>query len=188
MSLARQWRKQIVFYNQLKLIYPNQVSLINYEDFCINSNLILENTFKKVFNFSENFFSKQLKPIDDNGNSWAKNSSHSFEFLSNEIDKNSIGKYKTILKDNEIEWIKYLTYMKSYTRYNETDKLPSKPKSLFPKRNIDQVVDWAKLDIINLEGKNLKKELQNEHNRINKINSLLDNKDKKKEHFITSQI
>ena len=131
LSLARQWRKQIVFYNQLKLIYPNQVSLINYEDFCINSNLILENTFKKVFNFSENFFSKQLKPIDDNGNSWAKNSSHSFEFLSNEIDKNSIGKYKTILKDNEIEWIKYLTYMKSYTRYNETDKLPSKPKSLF---------------------------------------------------------
>ena len=141
------------------MIYPNQVSLINYEDFCINSNLILENTFKKVFNFLKNFFSKQLKPIDDNGNSWAKNSSHSFEFLSNEIDKNSIGKYKTILKDNEIEWIKYLTYMKSYTRYNETDKLPSKPKSLFPKRNIDQVVDWAKLDIIDVEGKNLKKRI-----------------------------
>ena len=79
--------------------------------------------------------------------------------------------------------------MKSYTRYNETDKLPSKPKSLFPKRNIDQVVDWAKLDIINLEGK-LEKELQNEHNRINKINSLLDNKDKKKRtlYYITNLI
>ena len=188
LSLVRQWRKQVVFYNYLKFKYPNQVVSINYEDFCKNPILTLEDKFNKLFNFSEKFFSKKLKPIDDNGSDWEKNSSYSSNFLSNEIDIKSIGKYKTILNENEIEWVKYLTFMKSYNKYNESDKPPSKPKGFFPKRNIDEVVDWAKSDIIDVEGKNLKNELQNEYNRIDKINSLVDLKEITKEHFLISQL
>ena len=58
LSLVRQWRKQVVFYNYLKFKYPNQVVSINYEDFCKNPILTLEDKFNKLFNFSEKFFLK----------------------------------------------------------------------------------------------------------------------------------
>ena len=44
------------------------------------------------------------------------------------------------------------------------------PKSSYPK-NINNVPEWSKIDIINLEGKNLDQQLHFEHDRI-KISQL----------------
>ena len=188
LTLARQWRKQIVFYNLLKTMYPSQVTSIKYEDFCTDPINTLKNSFKKLFSFSNNFFSKKLKPVDDSGNAWLKNSSHLFNYLTKEIDKESLGKYKKILKNNEIEWLRYLTYMQSYVEYNSSNKTPSKPTSSFPKRDILHIADWAKLDMTKIEGKNLKNELQSEYNRIRMINSMEVGQKEMNENSIVFQI
>ena len=92
LSLARQWRKQIVFYNLLKTIFPDQVACICYEDFCKDSINTLKNSFEEIILNSHNHFSEKLKPIDDSGKIWFKNSSHNKINKSNKIDINSIGK------------------------------------------------------------------------------------------------
>ena len=62
-----------------------------------------------------------------------------------------------------------------------------KPKSIFPKRNIDKVTKWAKLDIFDLEHDNLSKHLDLEKERINKMYSY-NEKDLKNINYIIDQI
>ena len=45
--------------------------------------------------------------------------------------------------------------MCSYKKYNHNNAPPGKPKSSFPKKNINNVAEWAKFDILSLEGDNL---------------------------------
>lgn len=168
LSLVRQWRKQIVFYNFLKQLFPNQVTCINYEEFCSKPE-ILKEKIKNLIKNSDSFFSDNLNLSDDYGNAWIKNSSYKDAKLSSSIDNKSVGKYKKVLTDSEIEWIVYLTHLNSYKKYNRSNEIPSKPSSFYPKKNINNVSDWSKIDIINLEGKNLDQQLQLEHNRIKKI-------------------
>ena len=177
LTLVRQWRKQVVFYKLLKKLYPNSVQLINYEDFCETPEYTLKHVLENLITEPIEFFSSKLKPIDDNGNLWIKNSSY-LKKKSINIDKNSIGSYKKNLKSSEIEWINYLTHMCSYKKYNHYNDIPKIPISDFPKRNINNVTEWAKIDIHNLEQKNLKKELQIEHNRVKKMKSYDENRDK----------
>ena len=129
LSLARQWRKQIVFYNFLKKNYPEKVELLNYEEFCNEPTKSLKDVIQKLVNTRDSFFSFNLNPIDDFGNIWIKNSSYSNKSNSQKIDKKSIGKFKNVLNNDEIEWIKYLTHMWSYRRYNYSDHVPPKPKA-----------------------------------------------------------
>ena len=187
LSLVRQWRKQVVFYKLLKAKYPKQVACINYEDFCSNPALVLNNKIKKLINGLDFFEKYQVNPLDDDGNSWKKNSSYLGKDLSKNIDKKSIGKFKEILSDSEIEWINYLTHMSSYKRYNQSITCPTMPISFFPKRNADKVANWAKLDLIKIEENNLREELQSEHRRIEKIYSKFDYNEKNAE-YITIQI
>ncbi len=177
LSLARQWRKQVVFYKLLKKLYPNSVQLINYEDFCETPEFTLKHVFQNFMTKPIEFSSSKLKPIDDNGNLWIKNSSYLKKKSSN-IDKSSIGNYKKNLNNSEIEWIIYLTHMCSYKRYNHYNHVPKIPISDFPKRNINNVQEWAKFDMINLEQKNLKKELEIEHNRVKKMKLYDENREK----------
>ena len=82
LSLVRQWRKQVVFYIFLKNLYPNQVTSINYEDFCLKP-ITLKEKIKNLINNSENIFSNKFNLSDDYGNSWIKNSSYKDEKQSN---------------------------------------------------------------------------------------------------------
>ena len=175
LSLARQWRKQIVFYNFLKKNYPEKVELLNYEEFCNEPTKSLKDVIQKLVNTRDSFFSFNLNPIDDFGNIWIKNSSYSNKSNSQKIDKKSIGKFKNVLNNDEIEWIKYLTHMWSYRRYNYSDHVPPKPKSPFPKRNVSNVAKWAKFDLLELEGDKLEYNLKLETQRVNKIQALNDN-------------
>jgi len=187
LSLVRQWRKQVVFYKLLKAKYPEQVTSINYEDFCSNPALVLNNKIKKLMNGLDFFEKCPVNPLDDDGKSWKKNSSYLSKDLSKNIDKKSIGKFKEILSDSEIEWINYLTHMSSYKKYNKSITCPTIPISLFPKRNVDKVANWAKLDLIKIEEGNLREELQREHRRIERIYSKFDYNEKNAE-YITIQI
>ncbi len=172
LSLSRQWRKQIVFYNLLKFMFPNQVEVINYEDFCLNPRLNLKNKIEKLTNHKSIFFSEKLVPTDDDGNVWIKNSSYFDQESSEKIDTKSIGKNLNILDNSEIEWMIYLTHMLSYKRYNRKSDIPKKPVSSFPKRNMSNVAAWAKADLVKLESNNLDKELKYEHDRIDKMMSI----------------
>ena len=187
LSLARQWRKQVVFYNFLKSIYPNSVELLNYEDFCYNPVITLKTTLQKFDKQTKFFLSTELNPLDDYGNSWIKNSSYLNKENSKKIDNKSIGKYKNFLHSSEIEWIIYLTHMCSYKKYNHYNSSPEKPKSLFPKKNINNVAEWAKSEILSLEGDDLKQHLDLEQDRINKMPSYTENKFKNI-NFITDQV
>ena len=170
LSLARQWRKQVVFYNCLKQTFPDSVELLTYESFCTEPVENLRDIFKKINIHKEIFFSSGLDPVDDYGKSWKKNSSFPGQNNSQSIDKKSIGKYKKSLNAAEIEWLIYLTHMVSYKKYNHFDALPEKPKSAFPRRDINKIAKWAKPDIDHLEGINLSSHLVSEHERLNKIN------------------
>lgn len=187
LSLVRQWRKQLVFFSFLKKIYPNSVELLNYEDFCSSPIITLKTTLQKFEMTSKIFSSSSIKPIDDFGNSWIKNSSYLNKDNSQNIDKKSIGKYKKILNKTEIEWIIYLTHMCSYKKYNHNNLPPGKPKSSFPKKNINNVAEWAKLDILSLEGDNLDLQLNLEEDRVKKMSSYSENNIKSL-NFITDQI
>lgn len=186
LSLVRQWRKQIVFYIFLKKLFPNQVTSINYEEFCLKPE-ILKVKIKNLIKNSENFFSDKLNLSDDYGNTWIKNSSYKDARLSSSIDNKSVGKYNKVLSQEEIEWIVYLTHLNSYKKYNKSVEIPSVPKSSYPKKNINNVPEWSKIDIINLEGKNLDQQLHFEHDRIKKI-SQLKNEKLFNENILTSQI
>ena len=168
LTLARQWRKQIVFYNYLKFLYPNQVTSINYEDFCRDPN-VLKIKIGSLIDNSEEVFSEKYNLSDDYGKSWIKNSSYSNQKLTSLIDDKSIGKYLKILSNPEIQWASYLTYMSSYTKYNRSKAIPALPNTVYPKKKFNKISDWAKFNILNLEGTNLDKELKLEHNRILKI-------------------
>ena len=187
LSLVSQWRKQVVFYNFLKIRYPNQVDSINYEDFCSRPTFTLKKKLQSLFNISEFSFSDDLRPLDDSGNFWMKNSSYNNEQVSSNIDFKSVGKYKKVLNNSEIEWVNYLTHMSSYTKYNKTCDYPIKPKSFFPKRDIVNVADWAKLEILKLEKFNLEEELKNEHKRVEMMLSSIKNK-KSDINYLTNQI
>ncbi len=187
LSLVRQWRKQLVFYSYLKKNYPNSIELLNYEDFCSNPLVTLTTNLQKLDLVSKIFSSSSIKPIDDYGNSWIKNSSYLNKENSQNIDKKSIGKYKKILDKSEIEWIIYLTHMCSYKKYNHNNVPPGKPKSSFPKKNINNVAEWAKFDILSLEGDNLDLQLNLEEDRIRKMSSYSEN-NLNNLNFITDQI
>ncbi len=176
LSLARQWRKQIVFYNLLKKKYPNQVDMINYEDFCSKPINTLRSIIGKMVKEPTNYFN-HLNLLDDNGESWTKNTSYKNINSSQNIDENSIGKYKDILTNEEIEWMIYLTHMISYKRYNRSKNIPKMPDNQFPKRNINKsnIADWAKLDINFLETKNLSNELNKEQGRYDHMKFLFRN-------------
>ena len=66
--------------------------------------------------------------------------------------------------------------MSTYKKYNHKNTFPLRPASKFPKRNITSVADWAKSEIISLEGINLDKELQNEYLRVEKMKSSTNDK------------
>ena len=133
LSLVRQWRKQIVFYNFLKQLFPNQVTSINYEEFCLKPEII-KDKIKNLIKNSDSFFSDKLNLSDDYGNVWIKNSSYKDAKLLSSIDNKSVGKYKKVLTDSEIEWIVYLTHLNSYKKYNRSNEIPSKPSSFYPKK------------------------------------------------------
>lgn len=187
LSLARQWRKQVVFYKYLKNIFPNSVELLNYEDFCLEPAITLKAILKNFDKDSKLFSSSILQPIDDYGNTWIKNSSYLDKKNSQNIDKKSIGKYKNILNKSEIDWIIYLTHMCSYKKFNHYNLPPNKPRSPFPKKDINSVAEWAKSDIIKLEVDNLKKQIELEQERIKKM-FLYSDKKFKNINFITDQI
>jgi len=186
LSLVRQSRKQAVFYSFLKNLYPNQVTSINYEDFCLKP-IILKEKIKNLINNSENIFSNKFNLSDDYGNSWIKNSSYKDEKPSNFIDNKSIRRYLKVLSESEIEWAIYLTHMSSYTKYNRSNSFPSKPNTPYPKKNINNIPDWSKFDTLKLEGNDLDKELKLEHNRIVKISTIKDQTEIN-ESIITNQI
>lgn len=168
LSLVRQWRKQIVFYNFLKNLFPNQVTSINYEEFCIKPE-ILKSKIEKLIDNSENILSDKFNLSDDYGNSWMKNSSYKEDNPTSLIDNRSIGKYLKVLNKPQIEWIIYLTHMTSYTKYNRSKEVPPMPTNPYPKKTVNNIPEWSKIDILKLEGNNLDQQLQLEYNRIKKI-------------------
>jgi hypothetical protein len=189
LSLARQWRKQIVFFNLIKKMYPNQVTSINYEDFCFHPEEILRKKINFLTQQDHNKFFEELNPVADNGSLWLKNSSYLKEKKSKKIDTASINMYSKMLNESEIEWIRYLTFMNSYTKYNHNKTMPARPLTKFPKRNNSKVDKWAKYDMIRLEENDLDQELQYEHNRFLKPEEKIFSEDSKVNiKYITNQI
>jgi len=160
--VARQWRKQNVFFDYLKDNYPEQFFLLQYEEFCLEPERVYKKLMGQLLGNCEILLNSLPQAVDDSGEKWIKNSS--FELNGNsEVDELSLYKWKSTLTDSEAEWIDYLTHMRADSSNNKSASIPL---SKYPKRDQGSVASWMESLVHDLEHTNFEYNISIEEKRF----------------------